>query len=68
MVELHYYTSTNVSISWVVVGLQRGPPILVSRNELFAKKVAAPVYRIENTVVGISHADHVAPSILKCWH
>jgi hypothetical protein len=29
------------------------------------KKVAAPVYKTENTAVGIRHADHVAPSIRK---
>jgi hypothetical protein len=27
--------------------------------------VAAPVYKAENTAVGIHHADHVAPSIRK---
>jgi hypothetical protein len=32
------------------------------------EKVAAPVYKIENTAVGIRHADHVAPSIRKSWH
>jgi hypothetical protein len=29
------------------------------------EKVAAPVYKSENTAVGIRHADHVAPSIRK---
>jgi hypothetical protein len=33
--------------------------------ELLDRKVAAPVYKIENTAVGIRHADHVAPSIRK---
>jgi hypothetical protein len=28
-------------------------------------KVAAPIYKTENTAVGIRHADHVAPSISK---
>jgi hypothetical protein len=32
------------------------------------EKVAAPVYKVENTAVGIRHADHVAPSIRKSWH
>jgi hypothetical protein len=27
--------------------------------------VAAPAYKVENTAVGIHHADHVAPSIRK---
>jgi hypothetical protein len=46
-----------------VVGLERGPLSLVSTTEeLLDRKVAAPVYEIENTAVGIRHADHVAPS------
>jgi hypothetical protein len=49
-----------------VVGLERGPLSLVSTTEeLLDRKVAAPVYKIENTAVGIRHADHVAPSIRK---
>jgi hypothetical protein len=53
-------------IFWEVVGLERGPLSLVSTTEeLLDIKVAAPVYRTENTTVGIRHADHVAPSIRK---
>jgi hypothetical protein len=54
-----------------VVGLERGPLSLVSTtDELLDRKVAAPVYKTENTAVGIRHADHVAPSIRKkvCNH
>jgi hypothetical protein len=29
------------------------------------EKVAAPVYKTENTAVGIRHADHIVPSIRK---
>jgi hypothetical protein len=29
------------------------------------EKVAALVYKIENTAIGIRHTDHVAPSIRK---
>jgi hypothetical protein len=29
------------------------------------EKVAAPVKKVENTALGIRHADHVAPSIRK---
>jgi hypothetical protein len=48
------------------VGLERGPLSLVSTTEdLLDRKVAAPAYKIENTVVRIRHADHVAPSIRK---
>jgi hypothetical protein len=48
------------------VVLERGPLSLVSTTEgLFDRKVAAPVYKIENKAVGIRHADHMAPSIRK---
>jgi hypothetical protein len=51
-----------------VVGLERGPLSLVSTiEELLDRKVAAPVWKTENTAVGIRHADHVAPSIRKSW-
>jgi hypothetical protein len=41
-----------------------GPLSLVSTTEkLLDGKVGAPVYKTENTAVGICHADHVAPSI-----
>jgi hypothetical protein len=47
-----------------VVGLERDSLSLVSKTEeLLDRKVAAPVFKTENTVVGIRHADHVAPSI-----
>jgi hypothetical protein len=48
------------------VGLERGPLSLVSTTEeLLDRKEAAPVYKTENTAVGIRHADHVAPSNRK---
>jgi hypothetical protein len=51
-----------------VMDLERGPLSLVSTTEeLLDRKVAAPVYKTENTAVGIRHADHVAPSIRKSW-
>jgi hypothetical protein len=51
-----------------VVGLERGPLSLVSTTEeLLDRKVEAPVYKTENTAVGIRHADHMAPSIRKSW-
>jgi hypothetical protein len=50
------------------VGLERDPFSLVSTTEeLLDRKVEAPVQKIENTEVGIRHADHVAPSISKGW-
>jgi hypothetical protein len=43
------------------VGLERGPLSLVSTTEkLLDRKVAASVWKTENTAVGIRHADHVA--------
>jgi hypothetical protein len=49
-----------------VVSLERGPLSLVSTTEeLLDRKVVAPVFKTENTAVGIRHADHVAPSIRK---
>jgi hypothetical protein len=50
------------------VDLERGPLSLVSTTEeLLDRKVAVPVKKIENTAVGIHHADHVAPSIRRSW-
>jgi hypothetical protein len=48
------------------VSLKQGPLSFVSTTEeLLDRKVAAPVYKTENTAVGIRHADHVTPSIRK---
>jgi hypothetical protein len=59
--------------SWLQIqrsGLDSLDPFsLVSTiEELLKEKVAAPVYKVENTAVGIRHADHVAPSIRKISH
>jgi hypothetical protein len=48
------------------MGLERGPlSLVITTEELLERKVAAPVYKTENTTVGIRHADHAAPSIHK---
>jgi hypothetical protein len=48
------------------MGLERGPLSLVSTTEeLLDRKIAAAVYKTENTAVGIRHADHVTFSIRK---
>jgi hypothetical protein len=48
------------------VGLERGPLSLVSTTEeLLDRKVAAPVWKTENTAVWIRHADHVEPLSAK---
>jgi hypothetical protein len=63
------FDSRRYQISWEAVGLERGPLSLVSTTEeLLDRKVAAPVYKSENTAVGIRHADHSPPSIRKSWH
>jgi hypothetical protein len=50
------------------VGLERGPLSLVSTTEeLLDRNVVAPVYKTENTAIGIRHTDHVAPFICKSW-
>jgi hypothetical protein len=47
------------------MGLERGPLSLASTTEeLLNRKVTAPVYKTENTAVGIRHADHV--HLLSC--
>jgi hypothetical protein len=35
---------------------------------IWKKKIAARVYKTENTAFGIRHADHAIPSIRKIWH
>jgi hypothetical protein len=51
------------------MGLERGPLSLVSTTEeLLVRKGSGSGLEKENTVVGIRHADHVAPPIRKSWH
>jgi hypothetical protein len=51
------------------VGLEQGQLGLVSTiEELLERKVAALVWKAENTAVVIRDADHVALSICKSWH
>jgi hypothetical protein len=51
-----------------IVVLGRGLLSLVSTTEeLLNRKIAAPVYKTENTAVGIRHADHVAPTFRISW-
>jgi hypothetical protein len=48
------------------VGLERGPLSLLSTiEELLDRKVAALVYKAENTSVGIRCVDQATPSIRK---
>jgi glutamate synthase domain-containing protein 2 len=37
-------------------------------RDYLKEKVAAAAYKVENTAVGVRHADHLAPSIRKSWH
>jgi hypothetical protein len=55
-------------IFWVV-GLERGLLKLVSTiEELLERKSSGSGLKNEITAVGIRHANHVVPSILKSWH
>jgi hypothetical protein len=40
----------------------------VQLRSYLEEKASASVYKSANTAVGISHADHAAPSIRKTWH
>jgi hypothetical protein len=63
------FDSRRYQIFWEVAGLERGPLSLVSTiEELLERKSSYPVLEIENTVVGIRHADHMASSIRKSWN
>jgi hypothetical protein len=50
------------------VGLEWGPLSLVgTTEERMEEIVAAPVYKAENTAMGLCCADHVTSSIRKSW-
>jgi hypothetical protein len=58
--------SGRYQIFWEVVGLERGPLSLVNTTEdLHERKVAAPIWKTENTAVGIRCTDHATYSIRK---
>jgi hypothetical protein len=42
--------------------------LLSTTEELLGRIVAAPVQNVENTALGIHHADRVAPPIRESWH
>jgi hypothetical protein len=44
------------------------PASWIQLRSNLVEKAAAPVWKTENTAVGMRHADHVAPSIRKSWH
>jgi hypothetical protein len=47
---------------------ERGPLSLVSTiEELLERKSSGSGLELENTVIEIRHADHLAPSIRKSW-
>jgi hypothetical protein len=55
-------------IFWEVVSLERDPLSLVSTIEgLLGRKSSGSGLETDNTVIGIRHADHVAPFIRKSW-
>jgi hypothetical protein len=57
----HYQKKKVVTLEWSPISL------VSTTEEPLDRKVAAPVYKTENTAIGIHHADHVAPSIRKSW-
>jgi hypothetical protein len=63
------FDSRCYQIFWEVVGLERGPLRLVSKNEeLLEWKISCSGLEAANKAVGIRQADHVSPSIHKRWH
>jgi hypothetical protein len=42
--------------------------LVTTTEELLERKSRYSGLEIQDTAVGISHADHVAPSIRKSWH
>jgi hypothetical protein len=44
------------------------PILKLQLRSYLEEKVAAPVYKSENTAVGIHHVDRMALSIRKSWH
>jgi hypothetical protein len=60
------FDSRRYRILCEVAGLERGPLSFVSTiGELLDRKSSGSSLESENTAVGIRHADHVAPLILK---
>jgi hypothetical protein len=54
---------------WEVVGLERGPLVLVSTiEEVLERKNSGSGLENRECDLGIRHTDHVAPSIRKGWH
>jgi hypothetical protein len=63
------FDSRRDQIFWEVVGLERGPLILVSTTEeLLERKNSGSSLEIRDYGLGIRHADHVVPSVLKSCH
>jgi hypothetical protein len=63
------FDSRRHQIFWEALGPERGPLSLVSTiQELLGRKSSGSGLETENTAVGISHTDHMAPSISKDWH
>jgi hypothetical protein len=62
------FDSRRYQTFWEVIGLERGPLILVSIIEkLLGRKSSGSGLETENKAVGIRRADHEASSIGKSW-
>jgi hypothetical protein len=63
------FDTRRYQIFWDVMGMERGATQpRESIEELLERKSSGSGIEIENTAVGIRHADHVAHSIHKSWH
>jgi hypothetical protein len=66
----NHLDSTCITVVRVPGYISRGPGSIpwATRGATWKKKVVAPVQKVENTAVGIRHANHVAASIRKSWY
>jgi hypothetical protein len=63
------FDSPRYNIFWEVIGLERGLFSLVSTTEeLLGRKSSGSGLESRDYILGMRHADHVAPSARKSWH
>jgi hypothetical protein len=63
------FDSRRYKFFWEVVGLERSLLSLVTTTvELLGRKSIGSGLENRDTAVGISHADHMGPTIHKIWH
>jgi hypothetical protein len=64
------FNSQSYQIFWEVVGLEQGPPSLMSITEELRewKNTGSGSRKPRLTAMGIHCIDHATPSIRKSWH